>query len=249
MRGTVREMGRPKSATYGWLGGGGRGDGVTVNDVEPLTPPKVAVMVVVPATADTAKDVDPLIAPEVAVIVVAPGAPPAASPSLVTVATFVAEEFQVAEVVRFLVLPSLSVPIAVNCTLAATTMDEFAGATAIDLRVGVDGGEGDGGEDAPPPPHPRKVSTATAISNCADDFILSRFLIPNSLFSYEASRAPTLHSPADPFPLRHPAALYRVTAFQLRCIAEKLRPGFVVGGPTVLDESFALGREVFQTVE
>ena len=118
-------------------------------------------MVVVPATADTAKDVDPLTAPEVAVIVVVPGAPPAASPSPVTVATFAAEEFQVAEVVRFLVLPSLSVPIAVNCTFAATTMDEFAGATAIDLRIGVDGGEGDGGEDVPPPPHPEELITAT----------------------------------------------------------------------------------------
>ncbi len=127
-------------------------------------------MVVVHATADTAKDVDPLTAPEVAVIVVVPGAPPAATPSLLTVATFVAEEFQVAEVVRFLVLPSLSVPIAVNCMLAATTMDEFAGATAIDLRIGVNGGEGDGGEDVPPPPHLEKVSTATARSKSPNSF-------------------------------------------------------------------------------
>ena len=166
---------------YGWPGGRG-GEGVTVNDVEPLTVPIVAVMVVVPTMADTAKDVDPLTVPEVAVIVVVPGAPPAASPSPLTVATFAAVEFQVAEVVRFLVLPSVNVPIAVNCTFAVTKMDEFAGVTAIDLRVGVDGGEEGGRADVPPPPHPEKLITAIAMSNSAKDCTLSRLLIPNSLF-------------------------------------------------------------------
>ena len=66
--------------------------------VEPLTLPKLALMVVVPPTA---KDVEPLTAPEVAVIVVLPTLTPTASPSLTTVATFVAEEFQAAEVVMF----------------------------------------------------------------------------------------------------------------------------------------------------
>jgi hypothetical protein len=179
MRGEPAEDGSTQ-VPYGWLGGGGGGEGVTVNDVEPLTAPKVAVMVVVHGVADTARDVDPLIAPEVAVIVVAPGAPPAASPSLLTVATFVTEEFQVAEVVRFFVLPSLRVPIAVNCTFTATTMEEFAGVTVIDLRVGVDGGEGGAGEDAPPPPHLEDVNTATARSKSTHGFILSRFQISNS---------------------------------------------------------------------
>ena len=55
-------------------------------------------MVVLPPTARVA---DPLTAPEVAVMVVLPTPAPTASPSFVTVATLVAEELQLAEVVRF----------------------------------------------------------------------------------------------------------------------------------------------------
>ena len=71
----------------------------------------------------TAKVVVPLTAPEVAVMVVLPAPAPVASPPLLIVATFVAEEFHVAEFVRFCVLPSLNVPVAASCTLAPTTSD------------------------------------------------------------------------------------------------------------------------------
>lgn len=49
----------------------------------------------------------PLMVPEVALIVVVPAATPLASPPLVIVAMFMAEELQVAEPLRFCVLPSV----------------------------------------------------------------------------------------------------------------------------------------------
>ena len=46
------------------------------------------------------------------------------------------EDDQVTELVRFCVLESLYVPVAVYCCVAPTTMDAFAGVTAIDVSVG-----------------------------------------------------------------------------------------------------------------
>jgi hypothetical protein len=54
----------------------------------------------------TVRSVDPLIVPEVAVIVDAPAATPVANPAELMVAMLVAEEVQVAELVRFSVDPS-----------------------------------------------------------------------------------------------------------------------------------------------
>jgi hypothetical protein len=59
------------------------------------------------AAGFTVSVVDPVTAPEVALIVVVPDATALAKPALLMVATFVAVDFQVAELVRFLVLPSL----------------------------------------------------------------------------------------------------------------------------------------------
>ncbi len=56
---------------------------------------------------DTVNVAEPLIFPEVAVIVAIPGAAPVASPLLLMVATEVADELHVAELVKFCVVPLL----------------------------------------------------------------------------------------------------------------------------------------------
>ncbi len=55
----------------------------------------------------TAKLVEPVIVPEVAVIIVLPGLTLVASPPLLTVAIVVADEVQVAVLVRFCLVPLL----------------------------------------------------------------------------------------------------------------------------------------------
>ena len=52
------------------------------------------------------------------------------------VATAVFVELHVTKLVRFCVLESLYVPVAVNCCVAPLEMDGFAGVTAIDINVG-----------------------------------------------------------------------------------------------------------------
>lgn len=122
-----------------------------------------AIEVNVTATANT---VAPLTVPEVAVIVVVPAATPVASPAVLIVATAAADELQVAELVRFWVLPSLKVPVAVNCWVAPLEIDGFAGVTAIELSVGeFDPEELVVLEDAvlapPPQPDTRNATPAT----------------------------------------------------------------------------------------
>jgi hypothetical protein len=58
-----------------------------------------------------------------------------ASPAVLTVATAAAEELHVAVLVRFCVLPSVYVPVAVNCCVLPLTTDGFTGVTAIDTSV------------------------------------------------------------------------------------------------------------------
>ena len=65
--------------------------GVTVSVVLPLIPPELAWMVVEPVPAAVAR------------------------PAALIVATVTAEELHVAVLVRFCVVPSLNVPVAVNC--------------------------------------------------------------------------------------------------------------------------------------
>ena len=57
------------------------------------------------AGAVTVKTVEPLMVPEVAVIIAVPAATEVANPAELMVATLVAEEVQVAELVRFAVVP------------------------------------------------------------------------------------------------------------------------------------------------
>jgi hypothetical protein len=89
--------------------------------------------------AVTVSIVVPLIAPSVAVIVVDPAATAVASPAALMVAAAVEELAQVTEAVRFEVVPSLYVPVAVNCCVAPAAMDGEAGVIAMEERVGAAG--------------------------------------------------------------------------------------------------------------
>src|SRR2546427_13126807 len=88
---------------------------VTVSVVFPETPPKVAVIVVVPVATDVAKPCEP--------------------PALLIVATPVLDELHVTWVVRSCVVLSLKVPVAVNCRVVPFAMLGFVGVTAIEERV------------------------------------------------------------------------------------------------------------------
>src|SRR5580765_4337287 len=81
-----------------------------------------------------------MIVPEVALIVVVPVATPVARPwvplVLLIVATPVSDEAHVTDVVRFWVLPSLKVPVAVNCWVPLMPIEGFGGVTANDCNVG-----------------------------------------------------------------------------------------------------------------
>src|SRR5262249_31430040 len=82
----------------------------------------------------TVRFVEPEIEPEVAVIDVLPAVSPVPSPPVLIVATPVAEEVHTAVLVKFWVVPSLKVPVAVNCWLLPAAIEGFAGVTAIDSR-------------------------------------------------------------------------------------------------------------------
>src|SRR6266540_3784335 len=84
---------------------------VTVSVVLPETPPKVAVIVVIPAATDVAR------------------------PALSIVAKAVFEELQVTWVVKSCVVLSLKVPVAVNCRVNPSGRPGLVGVTAIETRV------------------------------------------------------------------------------------------------------------------
>ena len=85
--------------------------------------------------AVTVSVVLPLMLPELAWIVVEPVPTELANPAVLMLATVVAEELQVAVLVRFCVVPSLKVPVAVNCCVPPFGTDGFAGVTATDTSV------------------------------------------------------------------------------------------------------------------
>src|ERR1700694_2761626 len=82
----------------------------------------------------TVSSVVPLTLPTVAVIVVGPGARVVAAPVALIVATVVADELHVA--VKSAVVPSLYVPLAVNCCGVPFTTEGFTGVTARDVSTG-----------------------------------------------------------------------------------------------------------------
>jgi hypothetical protein len=83
--------------------------------------------------AVTVRTVDPTIAPEVALIVLVPTDIAVASPAVVIIAFVVAPH--VTDAVRFCVLLSLYVPVAVNCCVSPLAIDGLAGVTAIDCSA------------------------------------------------------------------------------------------------------------------
>ncbi len=92
--------------------------------------------IVVSTGAVTVKVAEPLIVPEAAVIVALPCATLVASPPLLTVAIVVAEEVQVAVVVRVCVVPLLYVPVAANCCVLPAATEAVAGVTEIEVSTG-----------------------------------------------------------------------------------------------------------------
>jgi hypothetical protein len=113
---------------------------------------RVGVMIAV-----TVRDAVPLTLPDVAMIVVLPALTAVASPEEFTVATFTAEELQVADAVRSWVLLSLKVPSALNCSVPATATEVVAGVTVIDVSVSPDE---DFGEEEP---HADEKTIAAAV--------------------------------------------------------------------------------------
>jgi hypothetical protein len=85
--------------------------------------------------AVTVSKVEPEIDDDVAVIVELPTPAPLARPPVLIVAVVVVPEDQVTLDVKFCVVPSLNVPVAVNCCVAPLAIDGFAGVTAIDCNV------------------------------------------------------------------------------------------------------------------
>ena len=85
--------------------------------------------------AVTVSKVEPLIDDDVAVTVEVPTPAALARPEALIVAVVVVPEDQVTLEVRFCVVPSLNVPVAVNCCVAPLAIDGFAGVTAIDCSV------------------------------------------------------------------------------------------------------------------
>jgi hypothetical protein len=85
--------------------------------------------------AVTVSSVEPETAPDVAPIVEVPAARALAKPLAVIVAVAGVAELQATLAVRFWVLPSLNVPVAVNCCVSPLATDGLTGVTAIDCRV------------------------------------------------------------------------------------------------------------------
>jgi len=81
------------------------------------------------------RPVDPLTAPKFAVMVLLPVALLVSRPRLLIVAAAGFEEVQTTDPVTSCVLLSLNVPVAVNCFVVPTAILEFAGVTAMEIKV------------------------------------------------------------------------------------------------------------------
>src|SRR5438105_11764975 len=87
----------------------------------------------------TVRVAEPLIEPKVAVTVVLPAAGPLARPCfpavLLIVATAVFDEFHSAVAVRSCLVPSVKLPVAVNCCCVPAGIEGLAGVTTIDASA------------------------------------------------------------------------------------------------------------------
>ena len=84
----------------------------------------------------TVRMAEPLTDPKEAVIAVVPWARLLATPWLLMVATAMLEEFQLTALVRFRVLPSVKVPVALNSCFVPAGMERVGGVTARDAKTG-----------------------------------------------------------------------------------------------------------------
>lgn len=129
--------------------------GVTAIETRGLITVRVMVPVIVPVVVDTE-----------AVILLVPAATPVASPEVLMVATDGVSDSQLADTA--LVLPSLYVPVALNCWLLPAVMDGFAGVMVIDCSVDVGG-------VVPPdpelPPQPTNRLTPNSKNDSSNRFI------------------------------------------------------------------------------
>src|SRR6202022_2729458 len=109
-----------------------------------------------------------------------------ARPAVLMVATPAAVELHVAVLVRFWVLPSLYVPVAVNCCVLPLAIDGFAGVTAMETRVAAVTVSVVLPETAPEvacmdvDPLPTAVATPAAVE--LHVAVLVRFWVPPSLY-------------------------------------------------------------------
>jgi len=133
----------------------------------------IGVMAIELRTATTVSMTAGLVMPvalSLAVIMVVLLWTPVAKPVALIVAFAGVDELQVTDAVRFRVVPSLKVPVAVNGSVAPTFTDE-APVTAIDFNVKVTAGV-----DVPPPPQPEtktsRVNPQTATASHISDFTL-----------------------------------------------------------------------------
>jgi hypothetical protein len=85
----------------------------------------------------TVMPVDPDIVPRVALIVVDPAATAVADPMLSIDTSEVSADTHVTCALMSWELPSLRVPVAVNCCVVFTTSEVFAGSTAIEVKIGL----------------------------------------------------------------------------------------------------------------
>ena len=87
------------------------------------------------AAAATVRTVEPEIAPEVALMFDVPIPTLVANPVLLMVAVVVVPDAQVAVAVKFCVLLSVKVPVAVKCWVVPNAIDGVAGVTAIETSA------------------------------------------------------------------------------------------------------------------
>jgi hypothetical protein len=66
---------------------------------------------------------------------VLPTLTPATNPVLLTVPTAADDELQLTELVRFCVVPSEKIPVAVSCRLVPLAIDGFTGVMVSDVKV------------------------------------------------------------------------------------------------------------------
>jgi hypothetical protein len=84
----------------------------------------------------TVNPVDPVTLPEVALMLAVPGVVAVASPALLIETIDGLADDQLTAVVRSFVLPSLYVPVALNCCVCPFATTGFAGVTAMLASVG-----------------------------------------------------------------------------------------------------------------